>query len=237
MDAYEVKNVKKEFRTYLRTVEGKSGTSLINLMSAAESFLPQLIKERFLPSFTFLYDEENDIKLLLQVSYMMDDDPSLFIADGGYISPQCLKYYIQFYCHKNNINLDSIKKEVKDEIEEQKKRDKKEDADYVEGAVKEAKAKRYERDPKARRACLAHYGCRCYVCGMDMSEEYGMELGAEAIEVHHIIPVSQRGGSYIVDPIRDLRPLCPNCHSIVHRKRDQPLDVEELKLIYNSLHQ
>ena len=32
-----------------------------------------------------------------------------------------------------------------------------------------------------------------------------------------------------VDPVRDLRPICPNCHAMVHR-RDPPLNVEELRM-------
>ena len=45
-------------------------------------------------------------------------------------------------------------------------------------------------------------------------------MGAEYIEVHHCIPIAQRAvsGPYELDPVRDLRPLCANCHRMVHRK-------------------
>lgn len=33
----------------------------------------------------------------------------------------------------------------------------------------------------------------------------------------------------IVDPTTDLVPLCSNCHKMVHRKKEQPLTIEELK--------
>jgi 5-methylcytosine-specific restriction protein A len=35
-------------------------------------------------------------------------------------------------------------------------------------------------------------------------------------------------GEYEVDPIRDLRPVCPNCHLIIHSKK-VPFTVEEVK--------
>jgi len=56
---------------------------------------------------------------------------------------------------------------------------------------------------------------------------YG-ELGEGFVEVHHIVPVSQMGGSYRIDPVRDLVPLCSNCHSMVHRT-DPPMRPEALR--------
>jgi 5-methylcytosine-specific restriction protein A len=45
---------------------------------------------------------------------------------------------------------------------------------------------------------------------------YG-DLGKGFIHVHHIVPISEIGTSYKVDPIKDLVPVCPNCHSMMHR--------------------
>ena len=33
---------------------------------------------------------------------------------------------------------------------------------------------------------------------------------------------------YRLDPIRDLRPVCPNCHAVIHR-REPPFSIEEIK--------
>ena len=38
-----------------------------------------------------------------------------------------------------------------------------------------------------------------------------------------------RGGGYQVDPVRDLRPVCPNCHAMLHQRRPGPFGIEELK--------
>lgn len=90
----------------------------------------------------------------------------------------------------------------------------------VEGATIQVTVNPFERNPVARRRCIAHFGCKCFTCGLDFAVKYG-EIGVGFIEVHHLNPLSEISGEYEVDPIRDLRPLCPNCHAIIHRK--QPL--------------
>lgn len=98
---------------------------------------------------------------------------------------------------------------------------------YSEGKEYYSHAVGYERNSDARKLCIEHYGYKCAVCGFDFEETYG-EAGRGYIEVHHIVPVSMRGGSYLVDPIRDLRPLCSNCHSIIH-KGNPVFSIEELR--------
>jgi 5-methylcytosine-specific restriction protein A len=50
------------------------------------------------------------------------------------------------------------------------------DSGFVEGAKKQVLVNAYERDAKARAACLAKYGFRCAVCSMSFAERYG-EIG------------------------------------------------------------
>ena len=86
---------------------------------------------------------------------------------------------------------------------------------FMEGATRSITATRYERNRRARAICLAYHGKTCKACGVNFERDYGKEF-SEIIEVHHIIPISEIGESYVVDPINDLMPLCPNCHAIVH---------------------
>ena len=83
--------------------------------------------------------------------------------------------------------------------------------------------------PVNRAACIAAHGSVCKVCGFDFGEVYG-PLGQGYIEVHHRLPVSQMGAGYIVNPVRDLVPLCSNCHAAVHRT-DPPMETEALAAI------
>jgi hypothetical protein len=87
---------------------------------------------------------------------------------------------------------------------------------YPEGARKTVTINAFERNSEARRRCLAHYGYRCSVCGLKLEDRYG-EAGKELIHVHHLRPLAQIAGPYDLDPISDLRPVCPNCHAVIHR--------------------
>jgi 5-methylcytosine-specific restriction protein A len=98
-----------------------------------------------------------------------------------------------------------------------------------EGAVMRVEVNRYERSPANRVACLGHYGLRCQCCNFDFGQFYG-SLGEGYIEVHHRTPVSRMGPGYLVDPVRDLVPLCANCHAAVHRTTP-PMPVEELQAL------
>jgi 5-methylcytosine-specific restriction protein A len=98
---------------------------------------------------------------------------------------------------------------------------------YFEGASHTIAVNVYERDPRARQACIEHYGATCVVCGFDFAARYG-EIGRGFIHVHHLIPLSQIRNSYKVDPVSDLRPVCPNCHAMLHRRAEM-LTIDELR--------
>ena len=100
---------------------------------------------------------------------------------------------------------------------------------YFEGSTMAVMVNAYERDPDARAACIARYGARCLVCGFDFEAQYG-ERGKGVIDVHHLKPLSEVKPGYQVDPIKDLRPVCPNCHTIIHRGTPQ-LSIEEAKAL------
>ncbi|AXI99671.1 5-methylcytosine-specific restriction enzyme A [Cyclonatronum proteinivorum] len=89
---------------------------------------------------------------------------------------------------------------------------------YFEGATRAVISTNRERNPHARAACLRHYGYKCIVCEFDFEKVYG-EAGREFIHVHHLSEVANKKGVYKIDPIEDLRPVCPNCHSIIHRRK------------------
>jgi 5-methylcytosine-specific restriction enzyme A len=104
--------------------------------------------------------------------------------------------------------------------------------DYREGALRQVLVNAYERDRTARRACIDHHGLACCVCCLLLEERYGA-LGAGFIHVHHVVPLSTLGPDYKLDPVKDLRPVCPNCHAMLHRQRP-PLAIEALRVAVQS---
>ena len=75
----------------------------------------------------------------------------------------------------------------------------------LEGGAKQVTTNIYERNPINRELCLAANGYKCAICGFDFEKTYG--------------PIGQA---------KDMIPVCPNCHAMLHRK-DPPLTPEELK--------
>jgi len=100
-------------------------------------------------------------------------------------------------------------------------------ARFFEGAVRQIFVNTYERSPYARQQCIQHHGCCCSVCGFDFEHVFG-ELGRGFIHVHHLIPLADIQEEYEIDPITDLRPICPNCHAMIHRGPEM-LSIEALK--------
>lgn len=64
---------------------------------------------------------------------------------------------------------------------------------------------------------------------MNFEKKYG-ELGKDYIEIHHIKPISEIDSEYVVDPEKDLIPVCSNYHSI----DGVSIDVERLIEIVNK---
>ena len=96
-----------------------------------------------------------------------------------------------------------------------------------EGAKKQVIVNSYERNPKARQECIKYYGTKCFICNFDFEKKYG-EIGKDFIHVHHIKPLSEINEEYKVNPIQDLRPVCPNCHAMIHKKKPA-YSIEEIQ--------
>ncbi|CAN5537318.1 hypothetical protein BH11PLA2_BH11PLA2_16370 [soil metagenome] len=141
-----------------------------------------------------------------------------FVPDGvsvkGPTVPRYKTVYAAFDIDKDRFDAirsvlsgELVKKVIPEEVDPS--------ATYVEGAAKIITVNAYERSRKARAKCIEHHGWACGVCGYDMAELYGT-VGEGMIHVHHLRELAALGEEYEVDPIEDLRPVCPNCHAILH---------------------
>ncbi len=224
---------RKEFRKYLRVQEGISGAYLDALIKAAEEHVTTLVKEQFIPNFGGLYEDDLDLTELLRLAQRIERNERVMAQRQGFACQRAVREYAFFFAFKNGLNpadylpKDEIDYPVPDE-----------NLVFQEGTEYENRGIRYERDRNARSQCIEYYKsldnehrCRCQICGMDFEETYGV-IGKDFIEVHHIVPISCRGGSYEINPSKDLIPLCCNCHAMVHKGK---ISVEELRCLFLRL--
>jgi 5-methylcytosine-specific restriction protein A len=101
----------------------------------------------------------------------------------------------------------------------------------IEGTTHQLTQTVYERNRYARIVCLKHHGYSCVVCDFNFKDRYG-EIGEGYIHVHHLKQLSIVKES-MIDPVKDLRPVCPNCHAMLH-KVNPPYTLEELKQLLQS---
>lgn len=112
-----------------------------------------------------------------------------------------------------------------------------EDDMVTEGQTKSGNSKVKSRSDKLRKAAVDFYRTesgqiKCCVCGFDFEETYG-ELGKDYIQIHHEHPVCQYDDDgvelFIKEAINNVKPLCANCHCMVHRNRKSIISVDELR--------
>ena len=97
----------------------------------------------------------------------------------------------------------------------------------LEGATYRLTVNAYERNSVARRNCISHFGATCGVCGFRFGICYGPSADGY-IHVHHLRPLSEIGSEYVIDPVADLVPVCPNCHAVIHL-RNPPYSISEVR--------
>ena len=98
-----------------------------------------------------------------------------------------------------------------------------------EGIKKQVFVNKYERNSIARKKCIEFHGLNCKLCDTNFATKYG-KIGEDFIHIHHLVPIHTNLKQYRVDYKKDLIPVCPNCHAMLHRKinGNEPT-VDELK--------
>jgi len=118
-----------------------------------------------------------------------------------------------------------------------------------EGTRRVRNAQVYERSKKLREAaisrCTINGHLACSVCSFDFSTVYG-ERGRGYIEIHHQKPIfqyeEQDTAKFLEQALQNVVPVRSNCHRMIHREKNAPMPVEELRQIveqvriHSSLH-
>jgi 5-methylcytosine-specific restriction protein A len=177
------------------------------------------------------YDQSREhIRLIEEEDYLLKTFPIEFSnenQDEHGLGPSKLKSFKPIAVFKNllrvgenwyasdNELLNSLPEEISNE------------ESYIEGAKTTISVNIYERNTEVRKVCLEHFGYQCQVCKFNFEETYG-NIGKNYIHVHHLIPLSEIGEEYQVAPKEDLRPVCPNCHAMLHKTKPA-LTIEQLR--------
>lgn len=104
-----------------------------------------------------------------------------------------------------------------------------------EGAKKTVIVNKYERSSKARENAIKHHGLDCKICGLNFKKLYGA-LGEGFIHIHHLVPIHEVAENYKIDFEKDLIPVCPNCHAMLHRKvNGKEPTIDELRILMTSI--
>ncbi len=61
---------------------------------------------------------------------------------------------------------------------------------------------------------------------MTLAEKYG-ETAQRLIHVHYLRQLAETNAEYRVDPVAELRPVCPTCHAVIH-SRTPAFTIEEI---------
>ncbi|MBU0634820.1 MAG: HNH endonuclease [Candidatus Omnitrophica bacterium] len=113
----------------------------------------------------------------------------------------------------------------------------------TEGTKRNRNVTLYKRSSKLRDFAIKKYTLdghiKCVVCFFDFLDFYG-EIGKNYIEIHHVKPVLQYGeeeeNKFLKDALENVIPACSNCHRMIHRNREQPLSVIDLKACIQPRH-
>ena len=173
-----------------------------------------------------IYENTSEISNYTVINRKYDDYQYFFTGCNFYAVPSSKKEIIldidvsmSEYLGITDNNFESV---FPDEISGEKN-------NYKEGATKTITVNAYERNTKAKTACLEYYGTKCRICGFEFAQKYGEQF-KNKIHVHHVKPISTIKSEYQLDPIKDLIPVCPNCHMILHSKgKNEVYTIEEVK--------
>ena len=76
-----------------------------------------------------------------------------------------------------------------------------------------------------------YFGVGRYISSNTRTKNWGKGF----IEIHHEKPICQydENGTevFISEAIKYVKPLCANCHRMIHRKKNNPITIDELKNI------
>lgn len=197
----------------------------------ADSYAKYLVRALIISSELFDVDiEKNDYKTMEKYLEALRNQPQYpqYNSDESRFPNAAINHFLLFI-NDNHYKSNIINEEIfYTDYKEEELYSEVHYEGVKEGAKVEYYVSKYERNPKLRLKAIEIHGLNCSACNINLGEVYG-ELGKGFIEIHHVKPLYTLEGETLVNPETDLQPLCPNCHRMIHRKRDSIISVDELR--------
>ena len=105
-----------------------------------------------------------------------------------------------------------------------------------EGRKKIVETAVYERSSTLRNYAIKHFCIEdkifCQCCNFNFQDFYGEQIGKGFIEIHHTKPIFKYEDedleNTLFQAINNLTPVCSNCHRMIHRNWNKPLEIQYL---------
>jgi predicted HNH restriction endonuclease len=105
-----------------------------------------------------------------------------------------------------------------------------------EGTKKLTEIATYNRSTTLRNYAIQHFSndskINCYCCNFNFQDFYGEQIGKGFIEIHHTKPIFKYEDEdleyTLQQAINNLTPVCSNCHRMIHRNWNKPLEIQML---------
>jgi 5-methylcytosine-specific restriction endonuclease McrA len=156
------------------------------------------------------------------------------------VNKDALEYLLGEDFNYDDFSFDDIKASLATmtKMSEQRKRALLYDENLVisEGTRRKGNVQMYERSKKLRDIAINHYihngHIQCCICSFDFFVQYG-EWGKGYIEIHHLKPIcryeDEESNMFIERALQNVVPVCSNCHRMIHREKNAPMPIEDLK--------
>ncbi len=146
---------------------------------------------------------------------------------------------LTFYLLTNDFKYSDIKESFSDRITNRKRRPQvfDENAFINEGMKRLVSVQVYNRSNQLREYAVSYFEVNgkiyCSACNFNFEDFYGSKLGKSFIEIHHLKPVyaydEEDINRKIEVAVKNVIPVCSNCHRIIHRNRKQFLSIPTLQ--------
>ena len=204
-----------------------STTELIRLLT--QIMKPQGLDAQILSnrSDTYFSQKVRNLKshdTLTKYGYALYSDGTYYITDSGRLLVQNNKSSIQ-YILSSGFDYSDVKSTFGRVYKSRSTIVIPYDELISEGGRNNEVTKSYERSKRLRNAAIGYFTHNgvivCDCCGFEFKSFYGEKFGKSCIEIHHLKPIFQYASMSVVQTIdsalRNLLPVCPNCHRVIHK--------------------